>query len=62
MVASWPSWWLSLIVSLWRCDVNRSLSADVSDAPTCVECGYFLISDEDAGIVELGPLCGDCEV
>lgn len=49
-------------LTAWRCDVDRPLSADVSDVPKCVECGYFLIDDPDAGIVEPGPLCGDCEV
>lgn len=28
---------------------------------TCSVCGYPLINDPESGIVESGPMCGDCE-
>jgi hypothetical protein len=27
----------------------------------CLNCNYPLINDPEAGIVENGPYCGDCE-
>lgn len=33
----------------------------MTETKHCEQCGYFLIDDPEGGIVENGPLCGDCE-